>query len=148
MGFYTIFVGNVKIQTDKKTAVGIHRHPTVKEIPCIKVLYFGISDEYKGKEYDNQKFSTYLMDHLKFRCGEVGMKCGVCIVHLESYLGAEKFYENENFLKIGRSGNSELNSYVYHINHCVEFVKSVTRLSQKAIADKMSKEVAPTSENS
>lgn len=142
VGFYTIFVGNVKIEKEKKRAVGIKRHAKVKEIPCIKVLYFGLSEAYKGKKPDDYKFSKHLMNHLKVRCGEIGVKCGVCIVYLESYPGAEKFYQSENFLEIGKSGGSSLNCYAYHIDNCVGFMRSL-KTPVKLVASSQ-KEVAAT----
>lgn len=146
VGFYTIFVGNVKIQNAKKEEVGIQKHRTVKEIPCIKVLYFGISDPYKGKKVNVLKFSQYLMFHLKFRCGEIGMKCGVCIVHLDSHPGAEKFYTDEEFFKLGRSGTSSYNSFVYLIDECIDLVKNFRRSLQPRNVQQVTKEVAATSE--
>lgn len=144
VGFYTIFVGNVKFHNAKKEQVGIQRHRTVKEIPCIKLLYFGISDLYKGKLFGSFKFSHFLMMHLKFRCGEIGMKCGVCILHLDSHPGAENFYIDQEFFNIGKSGTSNYNSFVYLIDECIQLVKSF-RDSLKPTTQSL-QEVAATSQ--
>lgn len=146
IGFYTIFVGNVKIEKKKTIPLGIKKHSSIKEIPCIKVLYFGISEQYKGKIADGYKFSKHLMNHLKFRCGEVGVKCGVCIVYLESYPGAERFYQTEKFLEIGQSGGSSLNCYAYHIDNCIKFMRSLKKPPRSGSVVSPS-EVAATNEN-
>lgn len=125
IGYFSTNVSEVPIVKGKQDAYNKdteeeHKlvYPSgITSTPCLTLQRFGISDDYKGKEYAGRKYSVHLMDSVKIMAAEISLLTGILILYVESYYGAREFYESCGFTRLQKISRKYV-AYFFPMSLC------------------------------